>query len=72
MATPPTAVKSERSATEKRSAVDREEQKAANQAARILLRQWLDESSGYDEATWPIAKQLIEDNRLSPRCRFGD
>lgn len=43
-----------------------------NEAARRLLREWLSDTSGYDEAAWPQAKKVIEENRLSPRSRFDD
>jgi excisionase family DNA binding protein len=37
-----------------------------------LIDEWLADESGYDEWAWPIAKQAIEDNRLSYRKRFSD
>ena len=37
-----------------------------------LLRGWLADESGYDEETWPVVKQVIEENRLSYRKRFRD
>jgi hypothetical protein len=43
-----------------------------NEAARLLLQEWLRDDSGYDEEVWPKVKQIIEDNRLSPRKRFCD
>jgi hypothetical protein len=43
-----------------------------NEAARRLLQEWLADDSGYDEDVWPKVKQLIEENRLSPRKRFSD
>ncbi|TXT32318.1 MAG: hypothetical protein FD138_2084 [Planctomycetota bacterium] len=43
-----------------------------NEAARKLLREWLNDTSGYDEETWPQAKKVIEENRLSPRSRFDE
>jgi hypothetical protein len=46
------------------------EQRAKNEAAQRLIREWLADDSGYDEATWPVARRAIEDNRLSPRPRF--
>ncbi len=45
---------------------------AQNEAARKLLREWLCDTSGYDEEVWPQAKKVIEENRLSPRSRFDD
>ena len=47
-------------------------QRLKNEAARRLLQEWLADESGYDEEVWPKVKQLIEDNRLSPRKRFYD
>jgi hypothetical protein len=46
------------------------DQHVKNEAARRLLSEWLADESGYDEATWPVAKQAIESNRLSARPRF--
>jgi hypothetical protein len=48
------------------------EQQSKNEAARQLLRTWLADESGYDEAVWPVAKRVIEANRLSVRPRFND
>jgi hypothetical protein len=47
-------------------------QRHKNEAARRLLHEWLADDSGYDEEVWPKVKQLIEENRLSPRKRFCD
>ena len=47
-------------------------QRQKNEAARRLLQEWLADDSGYDEEVWPKVKQLIEENRLSPRKRFCD
>jgi hypothetical protein len=46
------------------------EQHVKNEAAQRLIREWLADESGYDEATWPVARRAIEDHRLSPRPRF--
>ena len=43
-----------------------------NAALIRLLHQWLADESGYDEATWPVVKQAIEEHRLSHRKRFCD
>lgn len=51
---------------------EREVQCQKNEAARRLLQEWLADDSGYDEDVWPKVKQLIEENRLSPRKRFRD
>jgi thioredoxin-like negative regulator of GroEL len=45
-------------------------QRHKNEAARRLLQEWLADDSGYDEEVWSKVKQLIEENRLSPRKRF--
>jgi hypothetical protein len=47
-------------------------QRQKNEAARHLLCEWLTDDPGYDEEVWPKVKQIIEDNRLSPRNRFRD
>jgi thioredoxin-like negative regulator of GroEL len=47
-------------------------QRQKNEAARRLLQEWLADDSGYDEEVWSEVKQLIEENRLSPRKRFCD
>ncbi len=51
---------------------EQEVQSQKNEAARRLLQEWLADDSGYDEDVWPKVKQLIEENRLSPRKRFSD
>ena len=43
-----------------------------NEALMLLLQEWLQDESGYEEATWPIVQQLIEENALSNRRRFRD
>jgi hypothetical protein len=47
-------------------------QRQTNEAARRLLQEWLTDDSGYDEEVWPKVKQIIDENRLSPRKRFYD
>ena len=47
-------------------------QRAKNEAAIRLLREWMADESGYDEETWPKVKKVIEENRLSCRRRFND
>jgi len=34
-----------------------------NTAARRLLRKWLADESGYEEETWPLLKQALQENR---------
>lgn len=46
--------------------------KQKNEAARQLLKQWLEDTSGYDEQAWPEARRVLEANRLSVRRRFSD
>jgi len=42
-------------------------------AAQQLLQQWLSDESGYDEETWPVLKQALEQNRsASDRRLFSD
>lgn len=40
------------------------------QALTHLLDDWLADTSGYDERTWPALKEGIESSRLSSRKRF--
>lgn len=42
-----------------------------NEAARQLLRKWRTEETHDGEAAWLDVKQLIEENRLSVRRKFG-
>ncbi len=49
---------------------DVDAQRAMNASAIRLLRDWMADESGYDEATWPLVKRTIEANRLSARPRF--
>lgn len=41
-----------------------------NGAARQLLQEWLADRSGYDEETWPILKQGLEESRSSSNRRL--
>lgn len=43
-----------------------------NASARVLLRAWLTDESGYDEETWPRLKQSLEANRLDQRKLYCD
>ena len=43
-----------------------------NKVAIQLLQTWLDDDSGYDEEVWLMAKNIIEENRLSIRKKFND
>lgn len=45
-------------------------QRAKNEAAIRLLKEWMADESGYDEKTWPVVKQAIEESHLSARRRF--
>ncbi len=45
-------------------------QRKRNQGALRLLRQWMADETGYDERSWPIARKVIEANRLSRRKPF--
>lgn len=42
------------------------------QIAIGLLDEWLADESGYDEATWPVLRESIEQSRTSYRRRFAD
>lgn len=55
--------------SEKNAGSDR---KTRNQAILRLLKDWLDDKSGYDEQTWPALKEAIERDRLSSRPRFRE
>ena len=46
--------------------------KERNQVALRLLREALEDESGYQEAVWPRLKQAMEEDRLSDRRRFSD
>ena len=37
-----------------------------------LLNRWLADESGYDEATWPKVKKLLEEHRTSNRSLFHE
>ena len=43
-----------------------------NEAARQLLQKWRDEETRDDKAAWIDVQQLIEENRLSVRRKFGE
>jgi len=47
-------------------------QRIKNEVAIRLLQDWMADESGYDEKTWEIVKETIEENRLSDRRRFND
>ena len=37
---------------------------------RAMLKEWLDDASGYDEQVWPALKSALEQNRTSNRRLF--
>ena len=43
-----------------------------NRSAIRLIGQWLEDSSGYDQRTWPKVRRSLEENRLASRKLFGD
>ena len=43
-----------------------------NRLVLELLADWKADTSGYDEATWPIVEKGLEANRLSSRRRVGE
>lgn len=45
-------------------------QRQRNAAAQQLLHEWLANESGYDEETWPMLKQALEENRASSNRRL--
>ena len=40
------------------------------EAVIALLDRWLEDESGYDEATWPELKEALDRDRLSERKLF--
>jgi len=50
---------------------DPSNQHIRNQIAIRLLREWQRDDSGYDEAVWPIVKEIMEGNRLSVSPPFS-
>lgn len=57
---------------EKHELLSENELRERNNALRLLFQEWLADESGYDEATWPVVKRLIEENALSSRSPFCD
>ena len=53
-------------------AEDRRTMAERNQAAILLLRQWMKEGPVCDDRTWQDFKRVIEENRLSHRKRFHE
>ena len=51
---------------------DAEIQRKKNQEALALFRKWLGHQSGDYERTWPLLKDAIERDRLSPRKSFRE
>lgn len=45
---------------------------ARSEAMIRLLHEWAADESGYDEKTWPVLKQAIEEHAPSARPRFRD
>jgi hypothetical protein len=46
--------------------------RARNARALQLVREWLADDSGYDEAVFPVLKAELEADRLSYRRRFKE
>ena len=46
--------------------------RASVSRAVALLDSWLQDESGYDEATWPLLKEALGRDRLSNRPVFDD
>lgn len=51
---------------------DKGDVKMNNEKAIKLIKSWLGDESGEQEKSWEIAKQAIEDNRMSDRLRFEE
>lgn len=49
-----------------------EQDKQKNKAAIALLDKWLADESGYDEKTWPVVKQALQEGRSSGRKLFDE
>ena len=49
-----------------------DESRARNVRALELVREWLADESGYDEAVFPVLKAELEADRLSYRRRFKE
>ena len=43
-----------------------------NRAARQYLHAWLADESGYDEETWPLLRQALEEDRAPGQRRLFD
>lgn len=54
------------------SELDVSQNNSNNEAARQLLRKWRTEETRDEEMAWIDVQQLIEDNRLSVRHKFGE
>lgn len=55
-----------------RSSLRKYETPTSNRAKKaiVLLDEWIDDDSGYDEKTWPELKQSLDRDRLSDRRLF--
>ena len=47
-------------------------QRAKNKSAVELLKGWMEDTSGYDEAMWPAVKKALTEHRSSQRKPFAD
>jgi hypothetical protein len=47
-------------------AIDLDDIRKRNAAARQLLQEWLADASGYDEETWPLLQEWLEAERTAP------
>jgi len=47
-------------------------QQIKNEITIRLLQDWMIDESGYDEKTWEVVKETLEENRLSSRRIFND
>ncbi len=60
------------SSPEQRRRPPEERVRTRNATARKLLQTWLADESGYEEETWPLLKQALEDNHSGSRKLFRD
>jgi hypothetical protein len=46
--------------------LDLDDIRKRNAAARQLLQEWLADTSGYDEETWPLLQERLDAERPAP------
>lgn len=76
IAKPPQLLQGKSSPLQKKQSASRVRQGKANvrlqgnAAARRLLHKWLADESGYEEDTWPLLKNALEENRSPPQRKL--